>query len=310
MEDANSDSSVDLETRVPVSVGIMAYNEESLIHLALAGFADQQQGDIYIDEIIVVITGSIDKTESIVRAAAQNDDRIRIVLEPVRKGKIFSVINFLGQARNEICVISSADVIPGKNCLDKLAGPLIRDPNIGMTGPRITPQTLGQKPNFAERLHEELWQLHHLVALTRPKLGELVMVRHTFATDVRSVAGCDEVMLEASIAESGGELSYVPEALVSNFGATKLSDYLRVRRRNHSMHLVTQRELGYGPSTLPVRNLIRPILRDVVRRPRRIPYIITITVFEIAMRSAARWSFYRGSTMMTWEPSKSARVSS
>lgn len=295
-------------SRVPVSVGIMAYNEEIFIRLALEDVINQQQNLVYVDEIIVIISGSIDTTEDIARSMALKDSRIRVIIEPERTGKIYSVIHFLKASRNGICVVSSADVLAEEECFDNLAAPLINNPEVGMTGPRVIPRTILQRRTLALRLHQELWEIHHELALTKPKLGELVMVRKKFVDQVPMVSGCDEVMLEAAVIGSGGKLSYAPKAIVHNFGAAKLGEYFRTRSRNHTMHLVTHRKLHYDASTLRLRTIFGPLVKYTVKWPRKFIYIVVLLAFEVAARSRARWSFYRGETKMTWEPTRSARV--
>lgn len=295
-------------SRVPVSVGIMAYNEEVFIQSAIEDVINQQQNLVYVDEIIVIISGSIDATEDIARSMALKDSRVRVILEAERTGKIYSVIHFLKASRNAICVVSSADVLAEAACFDNLAAPLIDDPGIGMTGPRVIPISTRQRRTLALRLHEELWEIHHELALTRPKLGELVMVRKEFVDQVPTVSGCDEVMLEAAVIGSGARLSYAPKAIVHNFGAAKIGEYFRTRSRNHTMHLVTHRKLHYDASTLRLRTIFGPLVNYSVQRPRRFLYVVVLLSFEVAARSRARWSFYRGESKMTWEPTQSARV--
>jgi cellulose synthase/poly-beta-1,6-N-acetylglucosamine synthase-like glycosyltransferase len=256
----------------------------------------------------VIISGSIDATEEIARSMALEESRIRVIIEAERTGKIYSVIHFLEASRNAICVVSSADVFAEEECFDNLVAPLMNDPEVGMTGPRVIPLTIRRRRTLALRLHEELWAIHHKLALTRPKLGELVMVRKEFVNHIPTVSGCDEVMIEAAVIRSGAKLSYAPKAIVHNIGAAKLGEYFRTRSRNHTMHLVTHSRLHYDASTLRFRTIVGPLVKYTAQRPRKFFYIVVISAFEVAARSRGRWSFYHGDTKMTWEPTRSARV--
>jgi hypothetical protein len=134
------------------------------------------------------------------------------------------------------------------------------------------------------------------------------MVRKEFVGEVPTVSGCDEVMLEAAVIGSGAKLAYAPNAIVHNFGAAKIGEYFRTRSRNHTMHLVTHRKLHYDASTLRFRTVFGPLVNYSVRRPRQVFHIVVLLTFEVAARSRGRWSFYRGESKMTWEPTRSARV--
>ena len=203
--------------RCPVSIGVMAYNEENAIMDALLAISNQEQNQFFIDEVIVVISGSVDGTERIARSASIGDPRIRVVVEPARRGKIHSVIHFLELARNEVCVVACADVVPDKDCFDNLISPFLRDSKVGMAGPRVIPSASVGRSSIATTLHRELWALHHKLALSHPKLGEVVMVRKSFVAIPPSVSGCDEIMIESAVHRNGGMLSYVPTAIVPKF---------------------------------------------------------------------------------------------
>jgi cellulose synthase/poly-beta-1,6-N-acetylglucosamine synthase-like glycosyltransferase len=294
--------------RRPVSVGVMAYNEETAILDALLAISNQEQNHLSIDEVIVVISGSIDDTERIARSAALEDPRIRIVVEPMRKGKIHSVIHFLEMARNEICVIACADVVPDKDCFDNLIRPFLSDSNVGMAGPRVIPCESESQSSIAINLHRELWAIHHNLALVHPKLGEVVMVRKSFVAIPPSVSGCDEVMLESAVHLNGGLLAYVPSAIVQNFGPTDISEYIQHRRRIHGMHLVARRELGYEATTMPVRHAVLPLCKEVFERPSGLGWILILIAVESKCRLDARLDARRGNRNYVWEPAESARL--
>jgi hypothetical protein len=261
-----------------------------------------------VDEIIVMITGSSDDTELIVRAASMKDPRIRIVIEPEKIGKIHSVLHFLELAVNEICVIASSDVIADRTCFDNLYRPFLAGSNIGMTGPRVIPHIVSGRSPLATKLHDELWEMHHRVNLKHAKLGEIVMVRNGFVIDAPCIAGCDEVMLESAVSVNGGSLSYVPEAVAHNFGPTEIADYIAHRRRIHAMHLVTRHELGYEAATVSPRHILVPLLRSLVRRPHKIGLILILVAIESKARFNARADARKGNGHLSWVPSNSTRV--
>jgi len=286
----------------------MAYNEENAISDALLAISNQEQNHLVIDEVIVVISGSKDGTERIARSASLEDPRIQIVVEPARRGKIHSVIHFLAIARNEVCVIASADVIPDKDCFDNLIRPILDDSNVGMAGPRVIPCAQEGKSSVATNLHRELWAIHHNLAVVHPKLGEIVMVRKSFVAIPPSVSGCDEVMLESAVRFNGGQLSYVPTAIVQNFGPTDIDEYIQHRRRIHGMHLVARRELGYEATTMPARHAFLPICKEIIDQPSRFGWIVLLIAVESKCRLEARMDARRGNRNYVWEPAESARL--
>ncbi|MBU6495253.1 MAG: glycosyltransferase family 2 protein [Acidobacteria bacterium] len=299
-----------LTTLVPVSVGVMAHNEETHVESALRAILEQNQRVVRVDEVIVVVSESTDATEEICAKIAESDLRVKVVVEPTRRGKIFSVINFLSLASHDYCVVVSADVFAAPDCVDRLGAALLSDPRVGMAGPQVRPRESAGRTTVAARLARILWEIHHELALRTPKLGELVMVRKQYLGDVPSVAGCDEVMLEAAVVDHGGRLAYVPDAVVENESPRSLRDLFNVRRRIHVQHLVTKRELGYDASSLSVSHSVQSFFHEVVHHPRRAPGACALVLLEGTARARARLQYWAGDSQVTWKPSGSSRSAS
>jgi cellulose synthase/poly-beta-1,6-N-acetylglucosamine synthase-like glycosyltransferase len=288
----------------------MAHNEETHVEASLRAILEQNQRVVRVDEVIVVVSESTDSTEEICAKMAETDPRIRLVIEPSRRGKIFSVINFLSQASHDYCVVVSADVFAAPDCVDRLGASLLSDPRVGMAGPQVRPRESPGRTTVAARLARILWEIHHELALRNPKLGELVMVRRQYLGEVPSVSGCDEVMLEAAVVEHGGRLVYVPEAVVENESPRTLRDLFNVRRRIHVQHLVTKRELGYDASSLRVSHGVQSFFHEVVHHPGRAPGASALVLIEAAARLRARIQYLAGDSQVTWKPSGSSRTTS
>lgn len=290
-----------LEDGPPVSVGIMAHNEAALIGHCLGAFLEQRAN---ITEVVVVVSGSTDETEEVVRLYAARDTRIRLVSEPERNGKLAAVQRFLDEARHEFCVVASADVVPTHGCVSLLVASL-DDPSVSMVGPKVVP--IKHAEGLIDRVHAILWQLHHQVALRNPKVGELFAVRRSVTSELSQVAGCDEVIIEERVHSGGGRLAYVPTAVVNNLGPTSVGEYIRQRRRVHAQHLAVKSGLGYTPATFYMRSVLRPVLAWSIKRPLTWPDLLTCGTLEVCGRLLGRFDYRRGKTHLTWQPSRSAR---
>jgi biofilm PGA synthesis N-glycosyltransferase PgaC len=288
---------------VPVSVGLMAYNEELLIEANLRAMLAQRSDWAVVDEVIVVVSGSTDRTEEVVRAVAAEDCRVRLIVEDEKRGKVFSVQRFFFEARNELCVLGSSDVRATERCVESLVAPLLADGTVGMVGPRVEPEYRG---GFVPAMHRFLWAVHNRLARSNPKAGEVIAVRRDLAF-IDPVAGCDEVLLEASVTRAGARVTYAPHAVVHNLSPMSFADYLAHRRRIHVMHLVTSRELGYEPSSFSLLSGARVVAAEVCRRPPSAAVAVAVVVVEALGRALARRDVARGSTMISWVPSLSTR---
>jgi biofilm PGA synthesis N-glycosyltransferase PgaC len=69
-----------------LTVGICAYNEEKNLGKLLAQTLAQKLGHAYIKEIFVVSSASTDKTDEIVGRFMKADPRVKLLIEPERRG--------------------------------------------------------------------------------------------------------------------------------------------------------------------------------------------------------------------------------
>ena len=215
------------------SLGILAYNEEKNIGRLLKAVQEQRLQQVKIKEIIVVSSGSTDRTDEIVRQFAKKDSKIRLLTQQERKGKSSAINLFLQHSSAPILIIESGDTIPEKDTIEKLILPF-QDSTIGMTGGRPQPINNQKDPvGFAVCL---LWKLHDKMAKISPKLGEMVAFRN-IVKSIPEKSAVDEASIEAIIKRNGLKLHYVGDAIVYNKGPDNISDFLKQRRRIYAGHL-------------------------------------------------------------------------
>ncbi|MDA8038794.1 MAG: glycosyltransferase [Actinomycetota bacterium] len=291
---------------VPVSVGVLAHNEHEMLAMTVNGFLAQLHGRTFVDEVVVIVSGSTDGTPRVAEEIAATDDRVRLVVQPERRGKLQAVEDFLHLARNDICVESSGDVVPDPDVVERLCFPLLEDPEVGMSGPRVVSERLSL--SFVSRMHQVLWHLHDHVAAQSPKIGETFAVRRQLVGELPPVAGCDEVLVEAAVTAAGAKLVYARDAVVHNFAPTSLGEYFDHRRRIHLQHLLAAATISYRPSTFPLANCLRAIAIEATAHPSALPAIAACAVVEALARALARRDVAVGETALTWSRTASSRL--
>ncbi len=255
---------------ITVSVGIMAYNEERNIERLLEALTEQRLERIAIRQIIVVSSGSTDRTDEFVAKWAKRDSRVQLVVQSERRGKSSAINLFLEMAEADVFVLESGDTIPAPDCVERMVAPF-EDPGVGMTGGRPTPV---DDPNtFMGFVVHMLWRLHHKLALKSPKLGEMVAFR-SFVERIPPESAVDEASIEAVVTDRGLRLAYVPEAIVYNKGASTVGDFLKQRRRIYAGHLWLERVQSYSVSTKNVGGIFGVLLDDLEWRPRSVAWTI------------------------------------
>jgi cellulose synthase/poly-beta-1,6-N-acetylglucosamine synthase-like glycosyltransferase len=236
----------------------MAYNEERNIGRMLEALLNQETSTCAIDEIIVLASGCTDKTEAIVEEYAKRDARIRLITQARREGKASAVNLFLRRARCDILVSATADTVPEPTTIQRLVEPF-RDPEVGMTGGRPIP--VNDPRTFLGFAAHLLWDTHHRISLSEPKLGELTAFRRVFHR-IPTDSAVDEANMEPLVRGQGFRLKYIPEAVVRNRGPDTVRDFLKQRRRIYAGHLRMRHEQGYSVATLGPRRVVAGLMRS------------------------------------------------
>ena len=88
--------------KISVSIGIPAYNEEKNIGRLLTAILNQKTYYVNIDEVVVISSGSTDRTNIIVDDFVRKDSRIVLIKQRRREGKASAINEFLKVTRNEV----------------------------------------------------------------------------------------------------------------------------------------------------------------------------------------------------------------
>lgn len=116
-------------SKITVTVGIAALNEEANIQNVIKRILSQKTTNYELVEIWVASDGSTDSTVEKVKEL--NDLRVHIIDSKERKGKLKRVNEMVQLAQGEIYVSIDADTIPENDeTLNNLVTPFIKDPKL------------------------------------------------------------------------------------------------------------------------------------------------------------------------------------
>jgi biofilm PGA synthesis N-glycosyltransferase PgaC len=276
-----------------VSVAVPAYNEGRNIGLLIDSLRAQRTRRAQIVEIVVIASGCTDDTVEVVKERQRrHGTRVRLIIEPVRRGKVAAINTYLrhGDSQVDAVCLCSADLLVSETAIERLAQCLLINHGIGMCGARPIPTNgHGTFPGEATRF---LWQMHHRVALEAPKLGELVMLRAGVVQGLPPESAVDEATLEQRICAAGYSLAYVPEAIVHNQGPETLRDFVRQRRRIAAGHYWLRDVSGYTVSTMDIRRTARLTFSELsLVDIRRTLYALGTIAVEALSRGLGYYDF-------------------
>jgi O-antigen/teichoic acid export membrane protein/GT2 family glycosyltransferase len=265
-------------------VGIMAHNEEANLEHTLQAILSERDGDDRVGTVLVVASGCTDATVDIALAVAATDARVRVIVESERNGKARAINAFLAATTEPMCALVGGDTVLAAGSLTRLVRDLA-GASVGMVGARIVPDD--STSGLVDKAGRVLWELHHEMARISPKLGEAVAFRRLFdAIDELSLV--DEVTIEAEVRAAGGELRYVPDAIVFNHGPTTIRDLRIQRARIHRGHLAVASSTGYRAASLDPKRLVVMVAKYARKRPKMLPAIALAVSVETAARVEAR----------------------
>lgn len=262
--------------KISVSIGIFAHNEESNIQKLLDSVQAQKTEISLIKEIIIVSSGSNDKTNQIVRAYQKKDNRIILADQLQREGKSSAVNLFLRLAKSKILITISGDLKLHKDCIEEMTLPFLHS-HIGMVGGHPKPSNISYSQIGQEGAL--LWQLHHLVSLKNPKCGEIVAFRNTINA-IPPESAVDEATIEVLLKLIGYQVAYASRAIVYNRLPKTIKDFIIQRRRVYSGHLWLAQKYNYQVSTLKLSNDYEAILEYLYKNPKQIVHLIKLIFFE------------------------------
>jgi glycosyltransferase involved in cell wall biosynthesis len=289
--------------RLPVSVGVFAHDEEATVATCLRALLAQRTRAVAVRRIVVVSSGSTDRTDAIAADALRGVPHAELVREPVKRGKAAAVNELLARVDTDVVVLANADNVLHPDAIERLSAPLA-DPRVGMVGGHPVPAGSGPWA-FAS---EVFWDLHHRVCLRAPKMGELVAFRRVFERLPLDEAGCDEDWIHAEILRRGLEARYAPDALVRNRGPATLRDLFAHRHRMAVQHRVLAARTGFRPASREIDRVAAATWELLRERPVRAPAVAAAAAVELAARQWAAVSVrLGGDRYATWAPLASSR---
>jgi cellulose synthase/poly-beta-1,6-N-acetylglucosamine synthase-like glycosyltransferase len=247
-----------------ISVGICAYNEEANIGNLLKDIIEQHlPPELKLNEIIVVSSGSTDRTDDIVRKMAETDTRIKLIIEKTRKGKAEALNKILAKAKGDILVVISADTrLPPKSLVKIVKS--IEKPGVGGACAATIP--ICNKNSATELFYSFLWRTHKRLLYEEEKTkgtlsqlgGDMWAIRRGIITHIPSNIINDDIYLGIKLREKGWRITFNPQSKVFIKSPTTPIEYIQQRERIIIGHKQIKEITCIEPVTISKLTLKKP----------------------------------------------------
>lgn len=287
-----------------ISLGIFTYNEENVIGSVLESAINQKTNNVKINEIIVVSSACKDNTNNIILELTKKDPRIKLIDQKEREGKASAINLFLKEAKGEIFVIQSGDVILEENTIENLCLPFTEDKNIGFTAANPVPKN--DKNTFlGHHIHLHWWLSNNL-----PRYGEVVAFRN-FIREIDPKTAVDEAYIEMMIKSKGYTMKHVPTAVVYNRGPDNFKDLMKQRRRIYVGHALLKKQDKYAVESFKTFKMIKLMTRYWLKEKsiKHMFWIIGSISLEMYGRLLGMYDLYiLKKNPYIWDIAKSTKV--
>ncbi len=267
-----------------LTVGVCAYNEEKNIASCIDSVLMQRGTSFWLREVLVVCSGCTDGTEAIVEEISRRDRRVRLLVQKQREGKCSAINLIISQAKGDVVALVNGDNRLEDGSLERLLEPF-RDPLVGMAGGHPVPVNSPDGViGFAVHM---VWDLHHRLSLSYPKIGELVAFRKD-GVSLPTHLGSDEDNIRMQLERRGFRSVYAPDAMVVNKGPTTVADFMKQRSRINIGEGYIKRLYDYDIPTQD-RGLVARAMLDFLREHGKHPVkIMAAILLEMSARVYAK----------------------
>ncbi|QOJ79279.1 glycosyltransferase family 2 protein [Infirmifilum lucidum] len=228
----------DLNYTPRVTVIVPTYNEATLIQQKLDDIAAQDYPRDSL-EVIVVDSASTDRTPEIAEEWARgNNLQVKVLREPVRRGKAHALNTALSHATGEVVVVSDADSTWATRDTLRRAVAVLADPSVGAVTCIKVPA--GRSPGRVEETYRGYYNTLRVAESKKHSTpvfhGELAAFRRKLLDEVKAFptyTGSDDSHTATLIALKGYRAVALEDLVCVEFLPTRGYTSWRVRRAQH-----------------------------------------------------------------------------
>ena len=269
------------------SVGICALTEVENTLRLVEQILTQHDDDLLLKELIVATPN-----RNLARKLKNCDQRVVVILEEKREGKISALRRIIERATGEILVLASADILLGRHSISRVVNALESNKQLGAVDSSV--ELVNGDSKLVDRLSNLVWELHNstlqqldLEGKLGHVAGDLMALRRGLIGELPDTIN-DDAFMALHVRRRGFGVKRVENAPVWIAGPRNPADYVSQRSRVLQGHLQLITLFGTIPTTFEFTLLTKPlrnlrVLSRVITRfgPSYLPTLITGFLLEL-----------------------------
>lgn len=274
------------------TVGVCASDSAPSLPSLLGMLRGEDFGNSFkMERIVVIASGCPQGTLSMLDAAAEDDERIKVIPEPERRGKAEAVNRIMESSVGEYLVLLNSDAVPARGAIPTLLKELAADERAGCVSARPVFRESGGLLDSVLRI---MWSTHNLASLklnhamvSNHTSDELFVVRRNLLAPLPPNLVNDGAYIGGRIKAGGHLVKFSQKAVVSIDVPGRPADLIGQRRRIVFGHVQVWRKLGSPPKTVESLLFTKPLtairilVASLSARPGLIPALPVAFVSEI-----------------------------
>lgn len=282
-----------------LSICIPAFNEERNIGCLLHEILLEDIHSAVLQEIIVELSGSTDKTKAIVSEISSEYPLVKIIDIGKRDGLYNSITRLIEESIGDYILRIDADVTLKKGAIEKLVVPLI-DKSIGITGCNILINK--GRNNFVYMLVKTEYTIHNYISCISPKTTNIQAFKRT-SDSIPSGFEIEDITLQNHILSKGYRAMHVNEGLISINPPDSVKALFLQRIRSITTQRHYAKQTGLRSPTQSIKIAGNAILNAILKHDVNIFALFAFIAFESSahLYSFAKEVFFGREEYYIWD---------
>ena len=284
-------------------IGIPAYNEEKNIENVLNSIFNQEKNEKYqLKSIIVVSSGSTDRTNEIIERIAQTKPFLKLLTENERRGQVSAYNLILKHSDADFILIMDADMILCQNSINEMLK-MFNEENIAAIGGHPLPILYNNR--FMNKISIVFYCFHNLFSIFfQEKLsGKFFALKKGIVNRIPQIVNCSDAYIQLLLRRKNYGIRYSKNAKAFTVPPQTILGFIKEQRRIYAGHFQLKKITGQMIKTTSFGYIIRLVVKSFryFIKKKMIRYVIGFIFLKMVSTAFSFLDVISGNYRSIWE---------